>query len=78
MFAMGFPKGAKPFKGFLKTDKSLLIQGRQKYNSHVVNLAYTYQLGSFDRSSALRWKACCVCRLLQEERLQSISPSGYI
>lgn len=35
--------GTKPFKGILKADKSLLFQQWQKYNSHVVILAYTYQ-----------------------------------
>lgn len=65
VFGMGFPRGLKPFKGILKADKSLLFQAWQKYNSHVVIVAYTYQQGSFNTSSALRWKACSVSRLLQ-------------
>lgn len=58
-------QGNEALKGILKADKSLLFQGWQKYNSSVVILTYTYHRGSFNTSSALRWKACCVSRLLQ-------------
>lgn len=78
VFGMGFPRGMKSFKGILKADKSFLFQGWQKYNSHVVILAYTYQRGSFNTSSALRWKACSVSRLLQNgcNRFSLLEVSG--
>lgn len=78
VFGMDLPRGMKPFKGILKADKSLLFQGWQKYNSHVVILAYTYQRGSSNTSSVLRWKACSVSRLLQNgcNRFSLLEVSG--
>lgn len=73
------PREQSPFKRISKEDKSLLIQGRQKYNSHDM-LSSSHaptDWGAFVTSSASRWEACCACRL-SPQRLRSIQPSGYI
>lgn len=67
------PRERSPFKRILKEDESLLIQGRQKYNSHDM-LSSSHaptDWSAFVTSSPLRRKACCACRLLPE-RLRSI------
>ena len=71
VFGMGFPRGMKPFKGILKADESLLFQGWQKYNSHVVISAYTNQRSSFKNVLSIEVESL-LCQPTVAERLQSI------